>query len=156
MHRSFLALAAIVAVAGAAAFIPACSDSGEGGRCDKLDDNAGNDDCQAGLSCVAGQSLPGHPPGDICCPTDLTYTDPICARVGGIDAGPQPVDASPSGADSGDANVVSDTGTDTGSDTGVDSGTDTGVDTGTDAGTDSGDAGSDAASDALADAPANG
>ena len=148
MHRSFLALAAIVAVAGAAAFVPACSDSGEGGRCDKLDDNGGNDDCQSGLSCVAGQSLPSHPPGDICCPTDLTYTDPICARVGGLDSGTPPFDASPTGADSGDANVASDTGTDTGSDTGVD----TGVDTGTDAGTDSGDAGS----DAPADAPANG
>ena len=140
MHRSFLALAAVVAVAGAAAFIPACSNEGEGERCDIRGDNNGNDECQSGLTCTLGTSLPSKPGSDVCCPSDLTSTTPICSRQTGIDAGLPPIDASPSGADSGDATVVTDTGIDTGSDTGTDAGTDSG----------------DAASDAVADAPANG
>ncbi|HMJ15246.1 MAG TPA: hypothetical protein VK524_27715 [Polyangiaceae bacterium] len=49
-----------------AALFPACAKRGEGDRCDAT--NAGNDDCENGLVCIAASDLDGVT--DRCCPPE--------------------------------------------------------------------------------------
>lgn len=76
MRRSFV-FASLVLLP--LSIVPACSNQGEGERCDVLAANNGNDDCQAGLECVPpGQLQWPAPDGGkpqttttgICCPTN--------------------------------------------------------------------------------------
>jgi len=57
----------------------ACSNYGDGERCDSRGANAGNDDCEPGLQCTTGPSR-GDPTGtDLCCPPDrATSTSAAC------------------------------------------------------------------------------
>jgi len=65
----------LVATLALAAFAGACSNQGEGERCDK--DN-GNLDCQSGLIC----RRIGAAKYDLCCPTaDQTPSVPACSNV---------------------------------------------------------------------------
>jgi hypothetical protein len=58
----------------------ACSNQGEGDRCDRRSDNTGTDDCQDGLVCTAQSELGSAAQSDICCPLDRTQaTTTICA-----------------------------------------------------------------------------
>ncbi len=66
----------------------ACSNQGEGERCDHLASNGGNDDCQDGLVCTPSSSLNGAG-YDACCPVDRTQaTTSVCSlsMATGIDA----------------------------------------------------------------------
>lgn len=64
-----LAFAGIL-VAGASVTIVACSNQGEGDRCDTAGPNGGNDDCQSGLVCTSKSTLNSN--ADLCCPPDRT------------------------------------------------------------------------------------
>lgn len=107
--------AAIVTVALVSGWLAlsACSNNGEGERCE-IDNN--NDDCENGLVCLAARELPqGFNGGDRCCPPDRTQaTHAACrapqASVGG-DSAP-PADSGPVGTDSGNDTGTSDAGTD--------------------------------------------
>ena len=73
---------------GALVFLVACSNQGEGARCDHLASNGGNDDCQNGLVCTPSSSLNGAG-YDACCPQDRTQaTTSVCSlsMATGIDA----------------------------------------------------------------------
>lgn len=65
---------------GLAGFVAlsACSNYGEGDRCERLNNN---DDCQDGLQCTFKEQLPqGYNASDRCCPVDRTRaTHPACA-----------------------------------------------------------------------------
>ena len=99
--------------------LSACSNNGEGERCQV---NNNDDDCEQGLVCLAASQVnPNYNSSDRCCPLDRsTATHPACTLlrnpVGG-DAAP-PADTGPANPDTG----TTDTGT---TDTGT---TDTGVD----------------------------
>ncbi len=91
----------------------ACSDEGEGDRCDTRNTRNGSDDCQQGLSCVPGSDLGSAASGycegvttcGVCCPEDRTQaTVSVCAlgsTLPGADAAP-PVTTT-DGGDGGDA-----------------------------------------------------
>jgi hypothetical protein len=58
--------------------VAACSNQGEGERCDQNASNGGNDDCQDGLQCTSHSILGTN--SDICCPPDRTQaTTAACA-----------------------------------------------------------------------------
>jgi hypothetical protein len=115
----------IVAIAAAAfVWLVACSNYGEGERCEVLN---GNDDCENGLQCLPANQVNQGFSGDRCCPPDRsTATHPACtiqqAPVGG-DAGPPP-----------DTGPVPDATVDSPTDTGVESSTDAAVDADDDGG----------------------
>lgn len=74
------------------ALIGACSDNGEGERCESANGNA---DCQSGLVCTkASQLAPEFATSDRCCPADrATATAPSCKDPSGsslVDAAPPP------------------------------------------------------------------
>jgi hypothetical protein len=75
----------------------ACSNQGEGERCDKNADNFGNSDCNDGLTC---QQIASY--GYICCPADRTQaTTSQCALNNpGINADSSPPPDDGSGTDS--------------------------------------------------------
>ncbi len=65
-------------------FFGACSNGGEGDRCDVNADNGGNDDCQNGLVCVPAAQLSGTgQQSALCCPGDraLSSAGSPCALV---------------------------------------------------------------------------
>jgi hypothetical protein len=96
--RSSVALAALplltLLLAGLAG---ACSNQGEGERCDQLADNNGDSDCNDGLTC---QNIGNY--GFICCPADRTQaTTTQCALNNpGINADSSPPGDDGSAADS--------------------------------------------------------
>jgi hypothetical protein len=89
--------------------LAACSNQGEGERCDV---GNGNDDCRTNLVCYAAASLTNST-ADRCCPQDrATSTEPVCKTAvnlaGGdaaapIDSGPAPVTADATVQDTGTA-----------------------------------------------------
>ena len=102
-HRkgSFGLLLLAVAMAGAGA----CSNQGEGQRCDK---NSGDSDCATGLVCTTIQSTTsggsagapqGQLPAAVCCPPPgQSATTQACSAVTSIfDAGTVPADAGSKG-----------------------------------------------------------
>jgi hypothetical protein len=56
----------------AALAVPACSNQGEGERCDTRGENGGNDDCLDGLKCTRADTLGTGASADLCCPVDRT------------------------------------------------------------------------------------
>jgi len=96
----------------AALSVGACSNEGEGEICDPNASNAGNDDCQSGLTCQQSP-LPGVL-GYRCCPTDLTQaTVSVCSGNHEVaDANAAPPDATLVGppAEAGDSGDSGDTG----------------------------------------------
>ena len=71
-----------ISVVVTALFFGACSNGGEGDRCDHLADNNGNDDCQNGLQCIRADAVNGSDrQSDRCCPTDRSTSAPgsVCA-----------------------------------------------------------------------------
>jgi hypothetical protein len=70
----------------------ACSNQGEGDRCDQNDDNGGDDDCQYPLRCTAKSAL-NNALTDICCPGDRTQaTTTVCSLHAGTADAAAPVD----------------------------------------------------------------
>jgi hypothetical protein len=71
----------------------ACSDQGEGERCESLN---GNDDCSFGLICTPAALLQGTV-SDRCCPQDRgAATAPVCkAPVSGVGDAQAPADTGP-------------------------------------------------------------
>ena len=108
MARRSAGIALLVAVGGFIAIASACSNQGEGERCEIAN---GNDDCKTdeGLSCYpAGQLV--DQTSDRCCPTDRSKaTHPVCRTpVDIVGDAATPADTGP--APSGDASTA-DTGT---------------------------------------------
>ena len=100
--------------------LTACSNNGEGERCQV---NNNDDDCEQGLICLASSQVnPSYNSSDRCCPIDrTTASHPACTLLRNPVAGDSapPPDTGPSNPDTG----TTDTGTpDTGVDTGVDAG----------------------------------
>lgn len=86
-RRSSLLVSTVFALAIAALATPACSNQGEGERCDK---NNANDDCTSGLSC---QDIEGQPSSLCCPPAGQAISSSAClASKPKVDAG---VDAAP-------------------------------------------------------------
>jgi hypothetical protein len=85
LTRSVLPFAALLALALAYA----CSNQGEGEVCNQNAGNAGNDDCQNGLTC---QSRPAGNGAYRCCPPNLTQaTTQVCSVTNpGVTASPAP------------------------------------------------------------------
>ena len=104
------ALAAVlVSAAGLSLSLSACSNQGEGERCDTRGDKQGNDECQDGLTCRPGVFR--------CCPIDESAPTVAACKVTrdtpSIDAGPaaeagNDADATSSDASPGDASDASD------------------------------------------------
>ncbi len=90
--RRLLAVVAFTSVI-AAVWAVACGNQGEGGQCNTLDSNGGNDDCSDGMECIVassasgvwgsyGESVPGF---GYCCPTDRAQaTTPQCSLAASI------------------------------------------------------------------------
>jgi hypothetical protein len=138
----FFAFAARAALVGGllAGLAVACSNQGEGERCDTLADNGGNDDCQDGLVCTPGTSLNPPQSTDRCCPQDRTQAQTsVCQQpttsVGG-DAAPPPFDSGLHDGPSGDSSNPDSATDSSASDAPVDSPIDSPVDAGVDAGVD--------------------
>lgn len=98
---------ALAALLAAAPIVAACSDQGEGERCDTRADNGGNDDCQSpGLVCVTASQLNGNPNSDRCCPVDrsqaVTAVCSLAQTPPGTDAAPPPAQEAGPGADASD------------------------------------------------------
>jgi hypothetical protein len=87
LTRSLLPFAALLALALAYA----CSNQGEGEVCNQNASNAGDSDCQNGLTC---QSRPAGNGAYRCCPPNLTQaTTQVCSVTNtGITASPAPPD----------------------------------------------------------------
>lgn len=106
--------AAIVTFAMVAGWIAltACSNNGEGERCQTANNS---DDCENGLICLPANLVnPTYSSSDRCCPVDRSKaTHPACTLLQNPVAGDSapPPDTGPVGTDSGN-----DTGTDGGSD----------------------------------------
>jgi hypothetical protein len=64
--------AALAAVLVSALSVSACSNQGEGERCDIRGDNAGNDECQDGLTCRLVTTTNAAEQSYRCCPLDQT------------------------------------------------------------------------------------
>lgn len=128
-HRSGRnrALGLIVAsVLAVIAFASACSNNGEGERCQA--DN-GNDDCLDGLTCIPkGQLVAPFNSADRCCPFNRAQATTQACKPGTGTIGNNPPDGSTEGG-----------GTDSGSDTGTDA---------ADSGNDAAETSTDAADDA--------
>jgi hypothetical protein len=85
----------LILVALAVSSASACSDQGEGQRCDK---NSGDSDCAAGLVCTpyrgttttgTGGSTPGELGQYVCCPQNGSATTVACTATStNFDAGP--------------------------------------------------------------------
>jgi hypothetical protein len=106
-----------VVMAGGFVALTACSNYGEGDRCETGNNN---DDCVDGLQCIPNEQLPlAYRSSDRCCPPDRTRaTHPACqipqVVVGGDatpppDTGPTP-DATP--ADAAEASTPAEAGPD--------------------------------------------
>jgi hypothetical protein len=110
-RRKIAAVVTSLTVAGWLA-LSACSNNGEGDRCQV---NNNNDDCQDGLICLASSQVnPSYNNSDRCCPVDRTKsTHPACTLLQNPVAGDSapPADTGPTG-DTG----TTDTGTDGGND----------------------------------------
>lgn len=132
IRRALLAFAPLTL---AFALFVACSNQGEGERCDTQGENNGNSECQSGLRCTPAAELSGSQV-DRCCPeVRESATVDICKPITGS--------ASPPG--------VVDGGRDAQGDGAVDSGRDAGPDA-----QDGGDAEPDTGADASVDAPDEG
>jgi hypothetical protein len=95
--RRLIAVVAFTSVT-AAVWAVACGNQGEGGQCNTLDDNSGDNDCSDGDFCMAasqasgvwasyGNDVPGF---GYCCPTDRTQaTTPQCSLAGSVPNGNQ-------------------------------------------------------------------
>ncbi len=130
-------LTTLAALAAGAIAIIACSDQGEGERCDRRAENQGSNDCNSGLVCTAAGELNGATTTQIgegrCCPVDRqTATTVVCSRApapAGGDAAPPPETGAPAVTDGGsDAEGGPDTGAEGGLDAALESGADTGPD----------------------------
>lgn len=116
-RRSKIAAVVTTFAIGAWIALSACSNNGEGERCQFAN---GSDDCQDGLACLqSSQVNPSYNNSDRCCPPDRAKaTHPACTLlqnpVGG-DSAP-PADTGPVNNDSGNGDTGADTGGDTGSD----------------------------------------
>jgi hypothetical protein len=80
---------AAATIVGGALVVAACSNGGEGDRCDFNAENSGDDDCQNGLICWQAAMLSGAG-SDLCCPPDraqaTTAACAIPAAAPGVDA----------------------------------------------------------------------
>ena len=96
LHRRFLVFATLTSLALALG-AGACSNQGEGERCDLKDGNNGSDDCRSPLVCTATSIYSGgaSAAGAICCPQSGCQTG-SAAGVGlsDLDGGETAVDAS--------------------------------------------------------------
>jgi hypothetical protein len=101
-------VATLLCLLGAGLLAVACSNNGEGERCELNSSNSGNDDCQDGLVCT---QVPGARSA-LCCPADRSKSSSAECRGGanvGDAAQPTPVDAgSTSDAAPTDASTTSD------------------------------------------------
>lgn len=100
-------------VAGVLFVLSACSDQGEGERCELLNDS---DDCASNLICTPAAALNGSP-SDRCCPVDRSRAEnPICKLpvnlVGDAQApaetGPPPTVTDGGASDASDASDAAD------------------------------------------------
>lgn len=132
ISRSFLLFT--LSLGGWAALVAACSNQSEGERCDKASGNGGDDDCQAGLRCIAVQAQGQATQTFVCCPADTTQaTTAICQapQAVGLDAAPPAtpdagaIDAGADSAPPGDASSDADAAPDDG---GADADADTDAD----------------------------
>jgi len=113
-----VSIVAVVVLGGFVA-LTACSNYGEGERCETLN---GNDDCTDGLQCTPKAQLAvPYNTADRCCPVDRTLAkEPSCAvpqNAAGNDAAPPPDTGPAPDATVGDA---AEAGTDAATDTGAD------------------------------------
>jgi hypothetical protein len=119
-RRKIAAVATTIAIGGWLV-LSACSNNGEGERCQF---NNNNDDCQDGLVCLpSSQVNPSYNSSDRCCPVDRsTATHPACTLLQNAVAGDSapPPDTGPANPDTGTPDTgTPDTGTpDTGNDAG--------------------------------------
>jgi hypothetical protein len=118
LRPTFLSLVALTAVAGA------CANQSEGEVCDP---NAGNDDCQAPLTCMPIPARPGTQPSfgySRCCPPMGTpATTNVCSTFNtGFGGANPPPDASPGDAtpDASAEAAVVEASTESGPDAGAD------------------------------------
>ncbi len=125
MTRRLLFSAALAFAVALGVSSPACSNQSEGDRCDRNDDNGGNDDCGNGLICTRYDTLGGAAAAnqtDICCPQDRAQaTTAICAlhaNTTGADAATPTEGGSDTGSPSeaGPDTSTPEAGSDTGSD----------------------------------------
>lgn len=114
-NRRWIGRVVLASFGAVLALFVACSNNGEGERCEKASDNFGNDDCNDGLICKPPNEL-NNSSSARCCPPDPTRATVDVCRVFqspvGAD-GSAPVDATPpsrvdSGADAGDASTTTD------------------------------------------------
>jgi len=97
---------------GVLAVLSACSNYGEGERCETLN---GNDDCENGLTCTpANQLVAPFNSSDRCCPFDRSQATVASCKPGTSTIGntPPPADTGPPDTSTGDAADAADTGTD--------------------------------------------
>jgi hypothetical protein len=92
--RSFAAFTLASALT-TALFMPACSQQGEGERCDSIN---GDTDCDDGLKCVRASDLADERTDRCCDPDQTTFTDSRCRPGTGPVA---PVGGAPSDGDAG-------------------------------------------------------
>lgn len=85
----------VVSVFGAIVYATACSNNGEGERCDFLN---GNDDCINGLQCVKSDQLVNSS-ADRCCPVDRSTATSVACKPGTATVGNTPPDAGEGGTD---------------------------------------------------------
>jgi len=88
------------------AVVAACSNMGEGERCEALN---GNDDCNSGLVCYPAAQLSNNSPSDRCCPVDRSQARaPVClTAVDIVPDGGAPADTGPpSNTDASDAETA--------------------------------------------------
>lgn len=91
-RRLRVIVASFLGLLGIGFIAVACSNNGEGERCEINSYNAGNDDCQDGLQCT---QVPGARSA-LCCPVDRSKSSSAECRGGanvGDAAQPTPVDA---------------------------------------------------------------
>lgn len=102
-YRTLTFVASVVV--GSLIALAACSNQGEGERCEIAN---GNDDCKTsdGLICYDGTLLNGKPSGARCCPSDRSKsTVAVCMTSIDISGGDAtaPADTGPPSIDTGDA-----------------------------------------------------
>lgn len=110
MLRSRLFLTLVSAALAAIPLFVGCSNQGEGERCAVLNNS---DDCQEGLTCVAGFALNPPQNSDICCPGNRQVaTTTVCLIPGGDAAIPNaPPDGGAGDAPATDTSTAADTST---------------------------------------------
>jgi hypothetical protein len=86
-RRGVAAAFALVAVV----LLAACSNQGEGGRCDTNAENSGAEDCASGLVCIPvnqlGRGQGATPTEGRCCPADRSTATAADCRIGATQAG---------------------------------------------------------------------